>query len=59
MDRIESINAHYTWFQVQMCLLGVSIIFRGTKTEILPILQKIQIPISSKLCIGLAQNLTG
>ena len=24
MDRIERINAHYTWFQVQMCLLGVS-----------------------------------
>ena len=24
MDRIERINAHYTWFQVQKCLLGVS-----------------------------------
>ena len=24
MDRIERINAHYTWSQVQMCLLGVS-----------------------------------
>jgi len=24
MDRIEWINAHNTWFQVQMCLFGVS-----------------------------------
>jgi len=24
IDRIERINAHYTWFQVQMCLFGVS-----------------------------------
>jgi len=24
MDRIERINAHNTWFQVQMCFLGVS-----------------------------------
>jgi len=24
IDRIERINAHYTWFQVQMCLSGVS-----------------------------------
>jgi len=24
MDRIERINADYTWFQVQKCLLGVS-----------------------------------
>ena len=22
MDRFERINAHNTWFQVQMCLLG-------------------------------------
>ena len=32
MDRIEHINAHYTWFQVKMCLLGVSTMincFRG------------------------------
>ena len=24
MDRIERINVHYTWFQMPMCLLGVS-----------------------------------
>ena len=32
MDQIEHINAHYTWFQVQMCILGVSTMinyFRG------------------------------
>ena len=71
MDRIERINAHYTWFQVQKCLLGVSTMinffrgpdpqkpkFWGVNRHFKPILQKVQIPISSKLCIGLAQNLT-
>ena len=33
--------------------------FWGVNRHFKPILQKIQIPISSKLCIGLAQNLTG
>ena len=72
MDRFECINAHNTWFQVHMCLLGVSTTmnyfqgsrppkpkFWGVNRHFKPILQKIQIPISSKLCIGLAQNLTG
>jgi len=27
MDQIERINAHYTWFQVQKCLLGVTTMF--------------------------------
>ena len=72
-DRIERINAYYTWFQVQMCLLGVSTTtnyfsgsrppknrnFWGVNRHFKPILPKIQIPISSKLCIGLVQNLTG
>jgi len=33
--------------------------FGGVNRHFKPILQKIQIPISSKLCIGLEQNLTG
>ena len=33
--------------------------FWGVNRHLKPILQKIQIPVSSKQCIGLAQYLTG
>ena len=33
--------------------------FLGVNRHFKPILQKFEIPISSKLCTGLAQNLTG
>ena len=73
MDRIERINAHYTWFQVaevpfgglddDQLFLGVQTPkkpkFWGVNRHFKPILQKFQSPISSKLRIGLAQNLTG
>ena len=65
MDRIERINAYNTWFQVgptdvpfggldnEQLFLGVQTPkkrnFRGVNRHFKPILQKIQIPISSKL----------
>jgi len=73
MDRIERINAHNTWIQVQMCLLGVSMMinylygsrpskkpkFWGRKyRHFKPILPKIQIPIF-KIMYRISTKLTG